>query len=149
MRPAAGEKKETTTPSSDLSHAAVEAGYQAGMPNSGIEKDREKYERALQHETEIKHQLARLREANVELKATLLRAAIDWLEQKWGDRSCPYCGETAWQVGTPLQLQLFPDEVMSPAFPVMCGNCGHTTFVNAVLAGIVPEGFELPEDLDT
>jgi hypothetical protein len=28
---------------------------------------------------------------------------------------------------------------MSPAFPVMCGNCGHTTFVNAIRAGLLPE----------
>jgi len=28
---------------------------------------------------------------------------------------------------------------MSPAFPVMCGNCGHTTFVNAIRAGLLAE----------
>src|SRR5439155_8890232 len=64
-----------------------------------------------------------------------VRIAIHWLREKWKHPNCPYCEAADSQVGTPLEVRLSGDEVMSPAFPVMCGNCGHTTFVNAVLAG--------------
>ena len=63
--------------------------------------------------------------------------AISWLSAKWKDTECPYCSASDWQVGTPLEISLGPDESMSPAFPVMCGNCGHTSLINAVLAGLV------------
>lgn len=68
-----------------------------------------------------------------------LGAAIQWIESKWGEQSCPYCQHVAWQVGTPLEITVAEGEVMSPAFPVMCGNCGHTTFVNAIKAGLLSE----------
>lgn len=67
-----------------------------------------------------------------------IHRAIEWLSQKWGSRPCPYCGDFAWQVGTPLEIRLADDELMSPAFPVMCGNCGNTVLINAVVAGLVP-----------
>jgi hypothetical protein len=78
----------------------------------------------------------RLRQTEREAQARHrdLQAAIAWLADKWRDTRCPYCHEMDWRVGTPLEVQLFPDEVMSPSFPVMCGNCGHTTLVNAVVA---------------
>jgi hypothetical protein len=77
-------------------------------------------------------------------EADRLQTAIRWIETKWGDQPCPYCQQTEWQVGTPAEIALAGDEVMSPAFPVMCGNCGHTTFVNAIRAGLLsePEGEE-------
>jgi hypothetical protein len=73
-----------------------------------------------------------------------LQAAIRWIEDKWGDQACPYCEQVEWQVGTPAEISLSAGEVMSPTFPVMCGNCGHTTFVNAIKAGLLsePEGEE-------
>ncbi len=71
--------------------------------------------------------------------ADRLQAAIHWIEDKWGSQPCPYCRQIEWQVGTPAEIALAGGEVMSPSFPVMCGNCGHTTFVNAIRAGLVPE----------
>lgn len=68
-----------------------------------------------------------------------LEGAIRWLQDKWGDQACPYCQHVEWQVGTPLEISALNGEVMSPAFPVMCGNCGHTTFVNAIRAGLLAE----------
>jgi hypothetical protein len=69
--------------------------------------------------------------------------AIAWVREKWGERPCPYCQHLEWQVGTPLEIPLASGEVMSPTmsptFPVMCGNCGNTVLVNAILAGLVPE----------
>lgn len=73
------------------------------------------------------------------LESERLQAAIRWIEDKWGDQPCPYCQHTEWQVGTPLEISLSEGDVMSPAFPVMCGNCGHTTFVNAIKADLVSE----------
>jgi len=69
----------------------------------------------------------------------LLEEAIRWVESKWGSQPCPYCQQVKWQVGTPLELSALNGEVMSPAFPVMCGNCGHTTFVNAIKAGLLSD----------
>jgi hypothetical protein len=73
------------------------------------------------------------------IESQILQAAIAWIEEKWGDQQCPYCQHVEWQVGTPLEITASNGEVMSPAFPVMCGNCGHTTFVNAIKAGLSPE----------
>jgi len=72
-------------------------------------------------------------------ESQILQAAIKWIEEKWGDQECPYCQQVEWQVGTPLEITASNGEVMSPAFPVMCGNCGHTTLVNAIKAGLLPE----------
>lgn len=69
----------------------------------------------------------------------LLDQAVQWLQEKWGNRPCPYCGHIEWEVGTPLEIGLSGGEAMSPTFPVMCGNCGQTAFVNAILAGLLPE----------
>jgi hypothetical protein len=76
-------------------------------------------------------------------EANLIQAELDaaaaWLEEKWGALQCPYCHFIAWQVGTPVEIPLTTGDVFSPMFPVMCGNCGHTTFVNAIVAGLVPD----------
>jgi hypothetical protein len=69
--------------------------------------------------------------------------AIDWLALKWTDKHCPYCNARAWAVGEPVQiLAAFPyyrKASLSPAFTVMCTNCGHTSLINAIVAGLVPE----------
>jgi hypothetical protein len=70
--------------------------------------------------------------------------AIAWLERKWGEHPCPYCGARSWAVGEPVRiLAAFPISFgkggLTPAFTVMCGNCGHTNLINAIVAGIVPE----------
>ena len=78
--------------------------------------------------------------AREEERQQLVKAAIDWLADKWKDVDCPYCGAGDWKVGTPLEISVGGSESsMSPAFPVMCGNCGQTTMVNAIVAGLVPE----------
>lgn len=74
-----------------------------------------------------------------EVRGGLVGRAIEWLERKWGERPCPYCGVVDWLVGTPLEVGVEGDDAMSPAFPVMCGNCGQTVLVNAVVADLVDE----------
>ena len=73
-----------------------------------------------------------------------LAEAIAWLADKWRDTHCPYCDALSWAVGETVQiLAAFPISYgkgrFSPAFTVMCTNCGHTSLVNAIVAGIVPE----------
>jgi RNase P subunit RPR2 len=85
------------------------------------------------------------RERREAVDAKRLDAAIQWIESKWGEQACPYCQHVEWQVGTPLEITVAEGEVMSPAFPVMCGNCGHTTFVNAIKAGLLSEPDEAEE----
>jgi hypothetical protein len=70
--------------------------------------------------------------------------AIAWLEAKWAkgeDGSatrCPYCDHNSWSVGPPLEL-VTRRSAMAPSFPVVCDTCGHTTFISAVVAGLVPD----------
>jgi hypothetical protein len=45
----------------------------------------------------------------------------------------------AWSIGTPFEISLENGEALSPHFPVMCDNCGNTVFINAILAGLLPE----------
>jgi hypothetical protein len=68
--------------------------------------------------------------------------AIAWLESKWtkdegkSATSCPYCGHNSWSVGPPLELAT-QRSAMAPMFPVVCDTCGHTTFVSAIVSGLV------------
>jgi hypothetical protein len=73
-----------------------------------------------------------------------IEAAIAWLADKWGETHCPYCNARSWAVGEPVRiLAAFPISFgkggLTPAFTVMCGNCGHTNLINAIVAEIVPE----------
>jgi RNase P subunit RPR2 len=111
----------------------------------GLRDQARRLREARQVEAEIKRILADQRGSRADAKAAFIELAILWLQRKWGEQACPYCHEADWQVGTPLEVRILPAEVMSPAFPVMCGNCGHTTFVNARLSGVLPEGVELSQ----
>jgi hypothetical protein len=83
--------------------------------------------------------LVRTRRQEIKREQADLEAAIEWLREKWGDHRCPYCDHLEWQVGTPAEIQTFSTAGLSPTFPVMCGNCGQTVFVNAILAGLRSE----------
>jgi hypothetical protein len=79
-------------------------------------------------------------EASSALQAAFIEAAVIWLEKQWGpQRRCPYCESNNWSVGTPFEVSLESGEALSPHFPVMCDNCGNTVFVNAIVAGLLPE----------
>jgi RNase P subunit RPR2 len=81
-------------------------------------------------------------DARERIDQELIDQAIIWLQNKWGEIECPYCKHIEWQVSPPMALSVSGDQAMSPAFPVMCGNCGHTTFINAIRAGLFPESEE-------
>jgi hypothetical protein len=69
--------------------------------------------------------------------------ALEWLKDKWGEPApeCPYCRAKNWSVGVPGRAPRGERVTgwMALSFPVVCTNCGNTVFVDAVLAGVVPE----------
>jgi hypothetical protein len=77
--------------------------------------------------------------------AGLAAEGIQWLQEKWGEEApeCPYCKADFWYVAPPVVLPTLPRGTLFPAFPVVCTNCGHTTFVSAAKAGIA-NPFEEP-----
>jgi len=96
-------------------------------------RDAEAQELAERHATERE-------EAFSELQQAFIEAAISWLGERWGpEKACPYCGNTGWSVGTPFEVSLEGGNSLSPHFPVMCDNCGNTVFINAILAGLLPD----------
>ncbi len=75
-----------------------------------------------------------------------LRKAEEWLKRKWPkDPKCMMCGHTDWNIQKQLTIvSLFKSGAMiaGPGFPalvVICSNCAHMIFVNAMIAGIVAE----------
>lgn len=80
------------------------------------------------------------RELSPDQRTFLVQEAINWLRGKWGESSpCPYCGNLLWEIGTPLNIAQVEGKPLSPHFPAMCSNCGHTVFINAIRAGLAPE----------
>ena len=73
-----------------------------------------------------------------------LDAALDWLEKvSPGGATCSVCAKNTWEVGkslvAPMRIQgrtTFIDGELHPLVTVTCKNCGHTIFVNAVMAGV-------------
>ncbi len=71
--------------------------------------------------------------------------AIEWLEQHWKkeNRKCEVCLTTTWVVlGDIITPMIFSQGVISvgnayPQFMVMCKNCGHIKYFNAMIAKIV------------
>jgi hypothetical protein len=69
---------------------------------------------------------------------------LHFLQQKWGGRGCPVCGQGPWQVQDKVfQLteyhegNLILGGPLVPVIPVTCGNCGNTVLVNAIVCGAV------------
>lgn len=67
--------------------------------------DAERLRKAREVEGDIRKTLFEHRQEVARFKEALTQAAIKWLAEKWGDRGCPYCGETQWEVGTPRDGQ--------------------------------------------
>jgi hypothetical protein len=79
------------------------------------------------------------RELSPEQHSFLISEEARWLSKNWGSRPCPYCENTSWQLGTPVELLDLSGVPMHPSFPVMCSQCGNTVFINAIKAGLWPE----------
>ncbi len=70
---------------------------------------------------------------------------ISHLQNKWGSQHpCTMCGKGPWNVHeSTYQLTEYNEGNLViggpviPVIPVICGNCGYTVLVNAILAGVV------------
>jgi ribosomal protein S27AE len=72
---------------------------------------------------------------------------VQHLEQKWTNKNCTMCGESAWNVPEEIyELREFhggglvvgPVPIV-PVLPVTCSNCGNTVLINAIVAGVVAQ----------
>lgn len=74
--------------------------------------------------------------------------ALAWLNEKWPPmrRGCPVCGAANWNIQSSLMelrefeggnLVIGGGSAIYPLLGVMCTNCGHMIFINAVVAGIL------------
>lgn len=73
---------------------------------------------------------------------------FDWLDQKWPsyNRCCEICGKGEWQIPrylvNPPVLENGQMQLTNKGFPqvmVVCANCGHTRYFNALtIAGLLP-----------
>lgn len=69
----------------------------------------------------------------------------DWLQTKWGNppRTCPYCQVAEWVICPPGNLPAGDQHSnmhLGRGFPsvvLICGNCGNTVLINALLVGVV------------
>ena len=73
------------------------------------------------------------------------RTAIEWLtERASGGPKCVVCGNNTWTLGrhfvaTPIHTRQHL-QLGGPTYPhivIICGNCGHTLFFNAVRMGFL------------
>jgi hypothetical protein len=75
-----------------------------------------------------------------ELDDAVYDASLRWLMLKWGEEGrapfCPYCGERNWAIQPPLEFVVKENPLPSAVFPVICNECGHTTFVAALVADL-------------
>jgi ribosomal protein S27AE len=70
---------------------------------------------------------------------------ITHLNEKWGNKPCPMCGTSNWNVSDNVyELREFQggnlvlgNGPIIPIVPVTCVNCGNSIFVNALMSGAV------------
>jgi len=71
--------------------------------------------------------------------------AIKHLQEKWGNKACPMCGQNNWTVSDNLfELREFQggniilgSGPIIPVFPVTCNNCGNTVLVNGIVSQVI------------
>jgi predicted nucleic-acid-binding Zn-ribbon protein len=72
---------------------------------------------------------------------------MEWLNKNWHTpKACPICKQNNWAVSESLALlpRLVKDameapNLVYPVFLVTCGTCGYTLFINALVAGLLPQ----------
>lgn len=69
---------------------------------------------------------------------------IAHLQKKWGSKACPMCDKGPWNVQDSTyqfaeynEGSLVVGGPVIPVVPVICGNCGHTILINAIVAGVI------------
>jgi hypothetical protein len=67
-----------------------------------------------------------------------------WFQQNWHLTSCPISGHQNWVLGDHIVQPVTHaggvviGGVSYPQIMVICGGCGYTVYMNAVIAGVVP-----------
>jgi predicted RNase H-like HicB family nuclease len=102
-------------------------------------------------ETPIPELMQRMRHLKEAQKKALetgevdLAAANEWLINRWPEhRPCPLCNHEEWGFG-PSFVQL-PTSTLglrspprtNPCVAVVCGHCGNTMLLNAIIMGLIP-----------
>lgn len=80
-----------------------------------------------------------------EEKKVNVEKVIQHLNQKWGNRACPMCGSSKWNVSDNVyELREFHggnlvlgNGPIFPVIPVSCNNCGNSVMINALVAGAI------------
>ncbi len=66
-----------------------------------------------------------------------------WLQERAGeDLPCPVCSHEAWLIGDLKGRLPAPHPLGGPAYPfvvLLCMNCAHTLFFNAIVMGVEPK----------
>ncbi len=80
----------------------------------------------------------------MQLSQQEMQRIIEWLQTHWvGGQHCSICGHTDWLVNDRIfhlqeYLPEFPQPPVShPVVPVICRNCGHTVYFNAIHLGVL------------
>ena len=69
-----------------------------------------------------------------------------WINEKWvGEKKCPICQKNRWNIAEEITISntYSKKKVVEvgasrlPVFSIICSNCGHVLFFNAVLSGLV------------
>jgi ribosomal protein S27AE len=83
------------------------------------------------------------REEGMALDPADLQKVQGWLEAKFKNKFCPWCGTNAWIVGdvcTMLPLKGMAVQLAGstiPTVPIACTNCGYVMLLSAVIMGLV------------
>jgi hypothetical protein len=75
-----------------------------------------------------------------------LRVANEWIAVRWpAPRPFPLCDHEEWGIGPSLAqiptsaLGLHSPPRTNPCVAVVCGHCGNTVFLNALVMGLLPK----------
>ena len=78
----------------------------------------------------------------------------EWFRTKWRHGECPVCHtngyaapDRTWEI-RPFHgggLVIGGPGGIIPMFPVTCTNCGYIIWINAILAGVIPGGSQIPQ----
>lgn len=62
----------------------------------------------------------------------------DWVNEHWKDeKTCTICKGTDWTIGPDIVFVKSPTLESYPLVLLVCNQCGHTIFFNALIMGLV------------
>lgn len=109
------------------------AEEQDSQEQKSLEKRERRFRKAVERLEEVQERPVAEQEED-ELEQAIYEASLAWLRLKWGTKGrapfCPYCNERHWAIEPPVSL-VSKENSLASLFPVICAECGHTTFVAA------------------